>query len=56
MAEPEWVSGDDIARGVVTECWDCGAIAVRHDECEECGARNEDYNPFDYNPFDYYRG
>ena len=49
--------GDDIARGIVTECVMCDAIAVRHGVCGECGVdENAGYNPFDitdepFNPY-----
>ena len=54
MPEPEWINGDEVARGLVEECVECGEIAVRNGECEECGSTESTYDPFDYtdDPFD----
>lgn len=38
IAEPGWVDGDDVARGRVWECQECGADnAMGEVVCDDCG-------------------
>lgn len=41
LPEPGWVNGDDFARGLVDDCPNCGACALRSWGCEECGYNTE---------------
>jgi len=37
VTEPQWLSGDDFALGLVDYCPKCDELALRHGVCEECG-------------------
>ena len=56
MLEPEWVQGDDFARGYLDECPRCEGLSLVGGSCEECGynAEYDEVDPYgDYSYDDY---